>query len=146
MRMERGVSVTLDYVMMLTIASIVLASVVFLSGVVIDTQMDRGLDDQLTATGETLAADLHSADRLAGEVKGQAGVVEVESSLPSQLSGTTYSIEVNGSDSELRLKSHNPERLITVPFSAEHINETYEVRGGTLLIILEDGELEVKAG
>lgn len=139
MSRNRAISVTLDYVLMLSIAMIVLASVVFLSGHVVDGQLNQGAEEELTATGESLAADLETAARLT-EVGEEDTSVRFQTDLPRQVSGSSYDISVR--ENELELTSTNPDQSVTVPVAVDAIEET-EVRGGPLVIELVDGQLEV---
>lgn len=147
MNAERGVSIALDYIIMLGIATVVLASVTFIAGEVIDTQHDRAIEEELTATGETLAADIQSAERLANS-SGDAenSTVELTTQLPNLVGGASYSITVNGSAQELHLITTRPAVEIIVPFTGELVLEEEQVvNGGTVEIVLNgDGNLEVK--
>lgn len=147
MTADRGVSVTLSYVLMLAIATVVLASVLFVSADVIDGQVDRALEEELTATGESLAADIQNAERLVNvsdDVNDTS--LSLESRLPRQVSGVRYEVTVDGAAQELRLTTTRPAAEVVVPFRAERVSEdTHTVAGGRVEIVLTDeNELEVR--
>lgn len=143
MKSERGISVTLDYVLMLSIATVVLASVIFASGHVIDAQVDRGVESEMTATGEALAAEFHTVDRLV-HAGGSDTTVAVTVELPDHVSGTGYVITIDPDDRELRLRSEDPERTVTVPLRSGTLpSEQIEVSGGILLIEYSTETVEV---
>lgn len=147
MTADRAVSVTLSYVLMLAIATVVLASVLFVSGDVIDGQVDRALEEELTATGESLAADLQTAERLvnaSGDVN--ETTLMLESRLPRKVSGVRYEVTVDGAAQELTLSTTRPEAEVVVPFRAERVSDAeHSVSGGPVEIVLTDeDELEVR--
>lgn len=147
MTANRAVSVTLSYVLMLAIATVVLASVLFISGDVIDGQVDRALEEELTATGESLAADIQTAEQLvnaSGDVT--ATTVTLESRLPRKVSGVRYEVTIDGNAQELTLSTTRPDAEVVVPFRAERVtDDEHSVSGGRVEIVLTDeDELEVR--
>jgi len=62
---ERGVSVTVGYVLTLAIGAVLLSGVVIGVGGVVDSQTDRAVRGDLSVLGQTTAANVESADRLA---------------------------------------------------------------------------------
>lgn len=141
---DRGVSVTLDYILMLSIAAIVLASVIFISGAVVDTQADRSVDAELTVSGERLAGEIEGAERLAtsGSIEDTELVMRVE--LPRSLVGNAYTISVN--ESEVHMQTRDGDHESRIPINAKLIDgNEYELRGGPVEIVIRDGELVVQS-
>lgn len=147
MTADRAVSVTLSYVLMLAIATVVLASVLFVSADVIDGEVDRALEEELTATGESLAADIQTAEQLvnaSGDVN--ATTMTLESRLPDKVSGVRYEVTIDGNAQELTLSTTQPEAEVVVPFRAALVtDDEHTVPGGRVEIVLTDAdELEVR--
>ena len=139
---DRAVSVAVNYVLTLLIATVLLGGLVVAAGGVIESQSNNSVHDELGVIGERLAADVESADRLRA-AGGEDANVSVRSDLPNRVSGTSYSIEVDGEDGEITLSSQRPEVTVTVSFTAEDVGST-QVRGGAVVTVFEDDQLEVR--
>ena len=139
---DRAVSVAVNYVLTLLIATVLLGGLVMAAGGVIESQSKNSVHDELGVIGERLAADVESADRLRA-AGGEDANVSVRSDLPNRVSGTSYTVEVNGEDEEITLSSRSPEVTVTVSFTAEDVEST-QVRGGDLVTTSEGEDLEVR--
>ncbi|WP_331232911.1 DUF7266 family protein [Natronorarus salvus] len=139
---DRAVSVAVNYVLTLLIATVLLGGLVMAAGGVIESQSNNSVHDELGVIGERLAADIESADRLRA-AGGEDTSVSVRSDLPNRVSGTSYTIEVNGDEETITLGSQNPEVTVRVSFAVENVEST-RVRGGAVVIASKDGKLEVR--
>ncbi|MDL5360451.1 hypothetical protein [Halalkalicoccus sp. NIPERK01] len=148
---DRGVSVTVNYVLTLAITAILLSGLFVASGSLIQSQSERAIQDELDVLGERLAADLSTADRLAESADGEAAHVRVSTELPRRVAGTAYSIEItwteNGGNgyAELTFRTSDPEiESSTRVVTATEVTAVSELRGGDLVITYaDDGPLEV---
>lgn len=142
---DRGVSVTLNYVILLAVATTVLvASVIVVSGV-LDSQLNHAVQDELTVTGESLASELEQTDRLYRANEEDTTTLTVERPLPTHISGRSYRIIVNGTDQELTLRTIRPDTSVTIAINATTLApEENSIRGGPVEIALVDDELEVR--
>ncbi|WP_237561702.1 DUF7266 family protein [Halorubrum halophilum] len=142
---ERGVSVTVGYVLTLAIGALLLSGVVIAVGGVIDGQTQRTVESELSVAGQIAVANVESADRFARaaeadrpESEGTVNVV-VEADLPSRVAGRGYRIEI---DSETVLvRTDRPDVRVEIPHAAtRNVTET-TVRGGPIRIsyTLADG-------
>lgn len=131
---DRAVSVTVNYVLTITIATLLLSLLFVSAGGLIESQTEQTIRSELEVLGQQLAADIESADRLATIADGEEAEVEIETRLPNQVAGSTYTIVIND---EIELRSTNPEISVFVQFT---ISEDMEfetersVRGGDVLI------------
>lgn len=155
---DRAVSVTVSYTLTLMIATLLIGGLITASGGLIERQTEHATYEELDVVGQTLAANLLSADRLAtvghqdaAAVDGvEAADVDVElrTALPDRVAGTSYTIEVNVSDDgqgELVLRAHSPDVTATVPFVVSNMDGyTESVRGGTVEIYTDEGEIRVR--
>lgn len=146
MRRDRAVSVTLDYILMLMIATIFLAAAVSISAALIDGQMDRGIEGELRATGEKLAADIQDVERLYNTSNNHPTTLQLTSDLPPHVSGESYQIEIEGGG-PMTLREPQSEIEIQVALASDLVISTDgTVRGGTVVISAENGEIEVTEG
>lgn len=137
---DRAVSVTVNYVMTITIATLMLSMLVVSAGGLIESQSGRAIESELEVLGHQLAADLESADRLVTINENEDTTVEavkIETRLPNQVGGTGYTIDINSEEKRIELRTTNPEVSVFVSFSIslERSAETKQsVQGGDVLI------------
>ena len=144
-RDERGVSVTVGYVLTLAIGAILLSGVVIGVGGVVDSQTDRTVQSDLAVLGQTAAANVESADRLAraAETDRPDGVgaanatVSVAVDLPTRVAGVPYRIAVD--DDAVTLRTERPEATLEIPHAARVDVTPTSVRGGPIRIEYDHG-------
>lgn len=140
----RGVSVTLDYIILLAVATGMLVAMLLTVGGLVDSQLDRAVEDELTVTGHALATELEQADQLYRSTENNASQLEIERRLPSHVSGHSYRLTVNGSSEHVTLWTTSPEVSVTVDYQAPSVAAGGDtVPGGPVRIALHDGTLEV---
>lgn len=141
---ERGVSVTVNYVLGLAIATVVLSGIMIVSGDIVDDQQDATIRTELEVIGERMAANLMTADRL---VQAGGTTVNVSAEAPRSVAGAPYTVNVNAtaSDAKLTLETENPPVSVEVPFINTTAVGNTTVGGGNLHITLNGGQLEVRA-
>lgn len=143
---DRAVSVTLDYILMLMIATVLLASVVTASGIIIDQQVERSVENELLTTGEALAGDIQNVERIVNSSDEKATTLVLEIELPRHVSGEQYYVSINASKGEIVLVSPNPDIEVTVPVASDRLNATSEdISGGPVIIEAVDGSIEVRS-
>lgn len=148
---DRGVSVTVNYVMTLAITAILLSGLFVASGSLIQSQSERAIQDELDVVGERLAADLSTADRLAESAEGDDAHVRLTIELPRRVAGTAYSIEITWIEdgenayAELVLRTRDPAiESVTRVVTTTEVTAVSKLRGGDLVITsADDGPLEV---
>lgn len=143
---DRAVSVTVNYVMAITIATLLLSGLAVSAGGLIESQSERAIESELEVLGQQLAADVESADRLATVAGGANAEVRIETRLPTRVAGTGYDITVT--ESELVLRSTDPAISVTVPVTVTNeLAEGRTVRGGDVVIEWSTGtdRLEVES-
>lgn len=92
---DRGVSVALSHVLTLGITAILVAGLLMGATAMLDGQSERGAERSLETIGERVASEVASVDRLArAEPESRDVVVELRVDHPSEVSGVTYSIEI----------------------------------------------------
>ncbi len=143
---DRAVSVTLNYIILLGIATAMLVGMTMVVGSLVDSQVNHAVQDELTVTGESLATELEQADRLVRSAD-DPSTISITKDLPTHISQRSYRIEVNGSEDVITLSTTRPANEIRVSFNASTFaDDSWDLRGGPVEIILVDGELEVREG
>lgn len=142
---NRGVSVTVNFALSLVVATMLLSTLMFATGTLLETQQDRTVRTELRVVGERLAASLMTADRLA-EAGGSEVVIRTEA--PPRVGGTGYEVEINAtsSNSELVLKPEDKFSTVYVDFVNTTSVNSRSVDGGDFQVVLTDGgSLEVQS-
>lgn len=143
MNADRGVSVTLSYVLLLAVATTMLVAMVIVVGGLLDSQKNHAVQDELTVTGESLATELEQADRLYQSTADNATSLTVQKRLPTHVSGSTYRIVIDGNAGELTLATTRPEVSISIPVDADALAAEEQSLPGGPVEIVDDGDVLV---
>jgi len=144
-RDDRGVSIAVGYVLNLAIATILFSALLIGGSGLVESQTRIVTNDELSVTGQQLASELSSADRLV-RAGGEADLAELSlhTELPDRTAAGGYTIEIGYNESTnngtIELRSTNPEVVVTVPFRSETNVEETTVNGGSVEIEYNDGE------
>lgn len=142
---DRGVSTALGYVLNLGVAAVLVTTLLFAAGTLVDDQRDRAVETELRVVGERVAADLAAADRLARASDG--GTVRYAVEAPSRVSGTAYDVRVNQSgDDTVVFAADRSNVAVEVEFQAELDVNASTLAGGDLVVVYDadTGTLEVR--
>lgn len=144
---DRGVSVTVNYILGLSIAFLLVTGLFITGGDFVQDQRETSVRTELEVLGEQLAADISMADRLAQTATGDE-TVRVKRSLPSRVSGSSYSITVEGgSDPNLVLSANDPDIEVEVEFRNDTDVELRSINGGPIVVNLTaSGTLDLERG
>ena len=150
---RRAVSVTVGYILMLSVAALLLGVVLTGAGGLMETQSQQVISDELTVVGNQLASNIHEADRLAvvgaadAESSSDEPTVELTVRLPQQVAGTGYLVEIDRET--IVLSTSNPDVEVTVryPETDTTLASTDRVAGGDLRVVYDadDDQLEVRS-
>lgn len=140
-RRSRGVSTTVGYILNLTVALLLVTSLLAAAGTFVGDQRERAITDGLQVSGTQLAGALESVDRLAATGDNARLVV----SLPPSVAGRNYRIQVR--ETSLVLTTENPAVRVVVEFQTDAEVATKTVSGGRVVVALDAGanRLEVFA-
>lgn len=134
---DRAVSMSVQYVILLSIVALLSAGLFATTGGFVHSQQDLAVHDGLQTVGERLATDLTAADRLAASSGGN-GSFEMTVDAPRRIAGSTYLIHVDQSGT-LTLESVQPSITVTVPVPLDGNVTPTTVSGGPLVIHYDDG-------
>ncbi|QSG05906.1 DUF7266 family protein [Halapricum desulfuricans] len=139
-RDDRAVSTTVNYVLGLSITFLLITGLFLAGGNFVQDQRETSIETELQVVAEQLAADVESADQLVQTTEN--GTVVVERSVPSRVSGTGYTIAVEGgSDPRLVLTSNDPEIEVTAQFSNRTAVQPTRITGGPIQVTETGGQL-----
>jgi hypothetical protein len=144
---DRAASVTINYILGLSITFLLVTGLFIAGGDFVSDQRETSVRTELQVLGEQVAADISMADRLARSTSDNE-TVRVRRELPSSVSGTNYAIEIQGgSDPEVLLTSNDPDIEVTVGFTNETNVEMTSISGGPIAVVLTSSDtLDIERG
>ena len=116
---DRGVAITLNYVLVLGISTILVTGLLVTGGQFVEDQREQVIESEMTVVGSHVAGNLEHVDRLvrAGDV--EATTAAVNQSFQNSLTGTTYTVRISTGPDELVITSTRPELTITVSVDSD---------------------------
>jgi len=146
-RDDRGQSITLSYTMGLGIGVILITGLLIAGGNFVGDQQESAARTELNVIGQQVAADVSTADRLAGSTANNS-TITVRRSLPNRIAGSVYQIElVGGSDAHLLVQSNDPDIEIRIEIANVTDIESSRVNGGKIRLSQSgDGALVLESG
>lgn len=148
---DRGVSMPIQYVLLIAIIAILASGLIVTAGGFVTTQQESAVRHGLDVTGTRLATDLAAADRLAFSLN-DSGTMELTIDTPTQVAGAQYLISIESTatpgHSILRLESIAPAETVTVEIVTDFELQPTTVDGGRLLVVADatNETLEVRDG
>lgn len=139
---DRAVSVTLNYVLGLAIATLLIGGLLIATGDVVGDRRESAIRGELEVVGQRVSSGLETADRLN---RSGGGTVELRVSAPERVAGESYTIEVDASRRVVVLETEDPAVSVEVPFRNETAVAGSTVDGGTVEVVRDGGELEVRS-
>ncbi|AQL41674.1 hypothetical protein BV210_02625 [Halorientalis sp. IM1011] len=131
---DRGVSTTLNYVLGLSIALILITGLLVAGGTFVESQRDQSIRTELEVLGEQVSADVMMADRLARTTTDNE-TVRVGRDLPPRVAGTTYDVRIEGgSDPRVVVRTTNPDITVEVPVETTTSIESSSASGGSIAV------------
>ena len=132
---DRGVSVSVNYVLTLGIATLLMTTLLFATGNIVDDRLESSTRSELEVVGERVASSLMAADRLA---QTGSSVVEVETRAPDRVAGLQYTVTLNATSQQVVLETADPEVVVRVPFDNTTAVAESSASGGRVRIVLAD--------
>jgi len=148
---DRAVSVAVGYVLSLGIATLLFSVLLIGGSGMIESQTRTVTHDELSVTGQQLAADLSGADRLvrANVSDGnESKTLRLRTDLPERTAAGSYTIEISHDDTEgtIELRSTSPDVVVRVHFWSQTGVGNSTVNGGAVEISYDgSGPLEVES-
>jgi len=141
---NRGVSLTLNYVLAISIATLLVAGLLVAGGSFVDRQQTAVVENELSVIGQRLVADIERADRMVAA--GDADVtVQVDRSIPTAAVGNRYDVEIDpGSQPELVLVADGPDVSVSIPVSNRTPLAESSVNSGSVAIVYDESADELR--
>ena len=140
----RGVTVPMNYSLMLAVVAVLAGVLVAGTGAYVDDQQDRSVRAGLEVVGHRIAADLGTADRLATALEGD-GAVELQTDLPATVGGTTYRVDLvlvsSGPDADrydVVLTGTDPSVTVSVPVRTRRPVAASGLAGGAVRVTYDE--------
>lgn len=140
---DRGVSTAVGYSLTLGISSLLIVGLLVSAGGFVDDRRQSTVRQELSVIGQQVAADLNGADRM---VRADGSVVTVRSSLPTEVTGVRYRIEVvpdAGGGATLRLSTDTPRVTVEVGVRTTNTVDAAAFDGGNVVVRWTGSDLEV---
>lgn len=132
---DRAVSSTLNYVLSLSIATLLVTGLLVAGGTFVEDRQKGVIRSELSVIGQQVASDINRADRLLTAGRGDTRVV-VNQSFPKRITGSGYDIHLNTGDpldpgdDTLALVSQDPEVRVVIHVRTEQrLVESYADSG-----------------
>jgi len=133
---RRGVSFTLNYVLTLGIAALLVTGLIVAAGDYVGSQRESVVRSELEVVGHQLAAALEQADRLVRA--GDTEELRLNHTAPAEIAQSTYTVEVDpdpGSpESDLHLNATELDVTVTVEAETTTSLAATAVEGGSVTI------------
>lgn len=140
-RSDRAVSITVNYVIALSITAVLISGLLIGAGGYVGDQRDRVVREELDVIAEQLAASVDDADRLS-RAEARSRSVRVGVDLPRQVAGESYRIritevsDVTGQPTrhELALRSGGSDVSVTLTVSTRVDLQEATADGGWIVV------------
>jgi hypothetical protein len=147
---DRAVSIAVGYVLTLGIATLLFSVLLIGGSGMIESQTRSVTHDELSVTGQQLAADLSGADRLVRANVSDGGgpeTLRLRTDLPERTAAGGYTVEIShdGTEGTIELRSSSPEVVVRVHFRSVTPVQEPTVGGGTVETGYKGGELVVES-
>jgi len=129
---ERAVTVTLNYILVLGITATLVAGLLFAGGTFVENQRERVIGDELNVVGNHIAGDIEQVDWMVQASRTEPQQAEINQTFQRTVSGTTYTVELDGDAEQLVLTSNSPEVTVRVNLTVQtDVVDSFAVGGDT---------------
>lgn len=116
---DRGVSTTLNYVLSLSIATLLVGGLLVSGATFVGDSRETVVRNELNVIGEQIASDVERVDRLVVAAEG-ATEARLTEELPGKVTGSTYQVVLDPTaDPQLALRATDPSVSVGVPLRTE---------------------------
>jgi len=146
---RRAASITLNYVLVLGISTILVTGLIVAGGTFVEDQRERAIEGELRIIGNHLAGNLEQVDRYVNASAGNSpDTAYVNQTFQQDVTGSTYQVELveNGGTPQLLLTSTQGDTSVRVNVTVQNpIDDGSTATGGTISTAYESGELVVRS-
>ncbi|WP_336361362.1 DUF7266 family protein [Haladaptatus sp. ZSTT2] len=142
---NRGVASSLNYILGLGIATVLVVGLLIAGGNLIEDQREQVVRNELSVLGQQMVSDISTADRFTAE----GGEITIERDLPKLVAGEHYRITVvqdAPNEYSLLLRTSRTDITVQIAFRAESSITESSVDGGSVSIVGDGSTVEVQNG
>lgn len=148
---DRAVSTTLNYVLGLSIAMIMITGLLIAGTEFVADRNEEVSRSEMQVIGQRVAEDVQQADRLVVAGAGGSTDVEIRTTIPSYVSGSNYVVELDERGSPARqyvsVRSFDTDETVSVRVATEtNVRVGASVNGGALVVSYTGSELVIRNG
>jgi nucleoside-diphosphate-sugar epimerase len=145
---RRGTSITLNYVLVLGISTILVTGLIMAGGSFVEDQRETVIESELRIVGNHVAANLEQVDRYVNASEsGDPATAHINQTFQEDVTGSTYLIELleNGGDPQLLLTSTTGDIEVRVNLAVRTpVDDDAAASGGEVTAAYESGELVIR--
>jgi hypothetical protein len=129
---DRGVTVTLNYILVLSITAVLVSGLLVAGGTFVEDQRERVIEDELNVIGNHIASDVEQVDRMVRAGSGTVDRAEINQSFQQTVTGTSYNVELEPDPDRVVLEANSPGVTVSVNVTVQtDIGESFAVGGDT---------------
>jgi len=145
---RRAASITLNYVLVLGISTILVTGLIIAGGSFVEQQRDTVVEGELRIVGNHLAGNLEQVDRYVNaSERNNPDTAYINQTFQQDVTGSTYQVELvdgNGTP-QLLLTSTQGDTSVRVNVTVRNpIDDGSTATGGTISVAYESGELVIR--
>lgn len=147
---ERAVSTALNYVLVLSITTVLISGLFIATGDFVADQRERAIESELDVLGNRIAADMAATDRLAQAASGDP-IVRLRTQLPERVAETSYRVEIRNGvsdtgpyDIQIVLSTTDPDVTVTARVKTRTDVAETTLSGGGFVIEYADHDEDGK--
>jgi len=145
---SRGVSVTLNYVLVLAISSVLVTGLIIAGGTFVGDQRERVIEGELRIIGHHVAGNMEQVDRLVrADGADDPGEAHINQTFQQDVTGTSYGVRLveKGGTPQVVLNASQPAVSVRVNASVETDVATDSfATGGTISVAYDGDELVIR--
>jgi hypothetical protein len=113
-RDERGVTVALNYVLVLGISATLVSGLLLAGGTFVEDQRERVIESELTVIGNHIASNIEQVDRMANASGSEPDTAYVNQTFQTEVTGSSYTVELSQDRDQVVLTSASPGMTVRV--------------------------------
>jgi hypothetical protein len=135
---ERGVAVTLNYVLVIAISTTLVTGLLIVGGSFVEDQRERVIENELSVIGNHMASNLEQVDRFAAASDDEPEAAYVNQTLQRSVTGSTYTVQLTQNPSQVVLSSARPDVTVRVNVSVSEPLDTDSFATGGQMSVYYD--------
>lgn len=141
---DRGVSITLNYILALGISTVLVTGLIVAGGSFVQDQRERVIEGELEIVGQHVASNLETVDRYVRASNGSLDAAHVNQSFQSHVTGATYRILLEKNPDQVVVTTGRPDVTVRVNVTVDNtIDDTAFADGGPVSVYYDGTNLVI---